>query len=436
MKTSLAQSELQARLSTIEPLLNAIAVFILATIFLFWDGSRAAYLLLALAALVFVIKYRPQLPSDQRLYAWPIIAYFGASALSVLANGLPESGVNSLGSRSLLLLMAIPLVSIFYLSFNSERNAWIKFAVACMVLGAQALIDTQILNEARADGGHNSAAFGFTALAMTSVMIASYYRFSQIRFGKVIYFLALLMGICAMILSGTRTSWLAGFAVVVIAMIFYLNRYSFLKRALIAITLLTGILIVGSSLPIVQKRVDQMIEMVSPYVKGEEQTEFNSLRKRVELWKLGWQMGMENKIFGLGHSRIKQEINEYVAKAPHLKGLGTKSHLHNQFMQTFAMSGLVGLFSFVALLICHFWIFTKYLGKQYSMQVRCFALAGLLLMVAYLLKSVPGVPFYGKQYLVIYGFVSAEIWGSLLGALRESDRTGAFIAPQASNEPV
>jgi hypothetical protein len=72
------------------------------------------------------------------------------------------------------------------------------------------------------------------------------------------------------------------------------------------------------------------------------------------------------------------------------------------------------------LVICHLWIFIKYLRKGYSLEVRCLALAGLLLLISYLLKSIPGVPFYGKQYLLMYGFSSATIWGSLLGALRES----------------
>ena len=84
------------------------------------------------------------------------------------------------------------------------------------------------------------------------------------------------------------------------------------------------------------------------------------------------------------------------------------------------MTGLVGLLSFLALLICHFWLFAKYLGKQYSLEVRCLALSGLLLLISYLLKSIPGVPFYGKQYLLMYGFASATIWGGLLGALRDS----------------
>ncbi len=224
MNTSLSQSRLRAELSAIEPYLNAIAIFIMATLFLFWDASRAVYMFLSVAAFGFLVKYRPQMPRDHRLYSWPIIAYVGAAILSLVINRLPDGGMNILTSRLLLLLIAIPLVSIFYLSFDLKRNVGTKFAVGCMVMGGLALVDILIFDRGRAGGGHNEAAFGFIALVMTSITIASYHRFSQVRFGRVVFFLAILMGVCAMLLSGTRSSWLAGFVVVVIAVLFYLAR--------------------------------------------------------------------------------------------------------------------------------------------------------------------------------------------------------------------
>jgi O-antigen ligase len=287
-------------------------------------------------------------------------------------------------------------------------------------MGGLAIADTFFVDRQAVGGGHSPAVFGFVALTMTSIVLASYHKFNQTRFGRVIFVLALLMGVCAMILSGSRTSWLAGIVIIFIAMFFYLDRYSLLKRVLFTLTLIGSIAMVSSSIPVVQEKFGQMIGMVTPYVKGEEQTGFTSLRYRVEAWKLGWHVGLENKIFGFGPGSTKRVIKDYTQRNPHLKKLEGLNHIHNQFLQTFAMTGLIGLFSFLALVICHFWIFTKYLGKQYSPEVRYLALAGLLLLVAYLIKSIPGVPFYGKQYLMMYGFASATIWGCLLGALRES----------------
>jgi len=421
MKSVLPQAELQARLSAIEPFLNAVAIFIMATLFLFWDASRAVYVLLSLAALVFLVKYRPQMPRDHRLYSWPIIAYVGATVLSLLANDIPDGGVNRITSRYLLLLIAIPLVSVFYLSFDTKRNVWIKYVAGCVAMGGVAISDTFILDRQAVGGGHNPAVFGFVALTMTSIVIASYHQFNQTRTGRVVFFLAVLMGVCALILSGSRSSWLASFVVLTIAMFFYLDRYSLSRRILFTLVLIGGIAIVSSPIPVVQQKIEQMIGMVMPYAKGEEQTEFTSLRYRVEVWKLGWQVGLENKMFGFGPGATKRAIKDYVQRNPHVKELAGLNHIHNQFMQTFAMTGLVGLLSFLALIICHFGIFAKYLRKRYNLEVRSLALAGLLMLVSYLIMSIPGVPFYGKQYLMMYGFASASIWGCLLGALRESD---------------
>jgi len=420
-------------MAVIEPFLNAIALFILATMFWFWEASRAVYVLLSLAALVFIVKYKPQMPRDHRLFSWPIIGFVGATFLSVAFDGFTDSGVNRFTSRFCLLLIAIPLVSIFYLSFNSKRNAWIKYAIGCIVMGVLALDDIILADKLRAGGGHNPVVFGFIALVMTSVVIASYYKFSENGFGRIIFYLAILLGVCAMILSGTRTSWLVGFALLPIAIFFYLDRYSFFKRALFALALIFGIAIVSSSIPIVKERIDDMIVMVTPYVNGEEQTEFNSLRHRVEAWKAAWDMGMADKFFGIGPGNWKKSLRDYVARRPHLAPLGGINHAHNQFMHTFFMSGLVGLLSLIALFTCHFWIFAKYLGKQYCLEVRCFALAGLLLLVSYLLGSIPGVPLFGKQYLMMYGFASATIWGSLLGALHESESSGARMSANINN---
>ena len=420
MSTASPESDLRAKLARIEPALNVAAVVIMATVYLYWNLSRAIYVLLALAALVFVARYRPRMPVDHRLYSWPIIAFVGANFVSVAANGLSDAGLNRLVSRYFLLLIAIPLVSVFYLGYDSRRNPWIKFAAGCVVLGGLAIVDILYLDMKRAGSGYNASAFGFFALVLTSIVLASYHRFKRDRFGIPIFILAVSMGVCAIILSGTRTSWLAGIVVLVCAMLFYLDRYSVTRRLLVTLVVIVGITVVGSSIPLVNKRIEIMMDSVAPYVAGEELNHYNGFRSRVELWKLGWEMGMDHKLFGFGPGGTKNAIQYYAKQNLKIERRKNWNHIHNQFLQSFAMSGIFGLLSFLVLMACHFWIFARYLGKGYSMEVRSLALAGFLLWVAYLIKSIPGVPFYGTHYLMMYGFSSAAIWGSLLGALHFS----------------
>ena len=425
MNTSMPRSDSIPGIGAIEPWLNALAIFILATIFLSWDASRGVYVLLSLAALVILIKLRPPMPRDFWLYAWPIIAYVGAAILSVFFNEVTDSAINRIVSRFFLLLLAVPLAGLFCLGYDPKRNIWIGFAIGCIVLGLIAFVETLILDVARARGGYNAAVFGSIALAMTSIVIASYHRLSRMKFGKSLFAGAILMGVCAMLLSGTRTSWIAGIAVLILAMNFYLDRYSLFRRALITLGLIVVIGLAGSTLPIAQKRIEYMIDYITPYVTDAEQPPLNSLSMRVELWKAGWQMGMQDKLFGYGPGITKRKIKNHVKQNPHLRVLMNLSHLHNQFVQSFAMTGLVGLLSLLALFCCHFYLCIKYLGKRYIREVRCLALAGLLLLVIYLIKSIPGVPFFGKYYLMMYGLTSAIIFGSLFGALRESPGASA-----------
>ena len=420
LSTDTVQTELRARLSRIEPYLNAVAIFIMATFYLFWDVSRAVYVLFALAALGFVLVYRPRMPTEHRLYSWPIIAYFAAACLSVIVHGMPDSGINRIGSVYLLLPIAIPLASLFYLSFDPERNPWFKFVAGSVMMGCLALFDIVVLSEPRAGGEFNPTGFGFLALVTTSLVIASFYSFRKTRIGMTIFIVANLMGVCAIVLSGTRTCWVAGIIVLFIAMFYYLDRYSISRRILVTLALIVGIVAVSSTVPPVQKRIDKLIRMTTPYVTGEEQTRYNSLRYRIELWKLGWKMGMDNKAFGYGPGYTKKEIQDYALQYPRFAELEKLNHLHNQYLQTFAMTGLVGLGSLLVMIGCHFWIFTKYLRKRYSPEVRSLALGGFLMLVSYLVYSIAAIPFSGKNHLLMYGFASATIWGCLLGALRNS----------------
>jgi O-antigen ligase len=139
---------------------------------------------------------------------------------------------------------------------------------------------------------------------------------------------------------------------------------------------------------------------------------------------------MDNKIFGYGPGYTKKEIQDYARRYPQFARLATMNHLHNQYIQTFAMTGLIGFVSLMVMAGCHLWLFTKYMRKRYSTEVRSLALGGLLMLVSYLIYSMAAIPFSGKHNLMMYGFASATIWGSLLGALRESGN-GATAGSEA-----
>ena len=103
---------------------------------------------------------------------------------------------------------------------------------------------------------------------------------------------------------------------------------------------------------------------------------------------------------------------------PHLEGLQTMKHAHNQYMQTFATSGLTGLLALLAIFICHGWLFAKHMAARYPQEIRDLAFAGVLLVIVYAILSITGVPFDRKKHILLYGFSSASLWGGIMGALK------------------
>ena len=170
---------------------------------------------------------------------------------------------------------------------------------------------------------------------------------------------------------------------------------------------------------------------MSPYLSGEEQVQFTSLSYRVESWKAAWQIGADSPVIGVGPGHFRKSLKAYVRQNPKLEGLQSVKHAHNQFLQTFATAGIVGLTALVSLLLCHAFLFARYLSAVYPESIRSLALAGLLLVLAYALMSLTAVPFERKKLLLLYGFSSASMWAGILVRLdqwRRGDETTATPA--------
>ena len=397
--------------------INLLGILILSGLFLFWDFSRALYIITALFGLGYLIRYRPQLARDHLLFSLPIFALFGVYLLSLVYHGLPDRGMNMLTSRYLLLLLAIPLVSLFFALFSSRRYFWHMFLLPNLILGVLGLVDIFVLGKPRAEAADNAVVFGFVAVAISCMVIASYQAMRLRRYGRWLYYGALGMGPVAILFSGSRGSWMAILVVLFMALVFFLDRYPLGKRLLVALLAVCCLSVLSLSIPQVKKRVDIMVDSMSPYVRGEQQSRFTSLSYRIESWKAAWEIGIEHPLLGVGPGHFRKSLKSYVHKHPELEGLQQMKHAHNQYMQTFATSGFIGLIALLALLGSHAWLFARYLRASYPEQVRSLAFAGLLLVVAYSIMSITAVPFERKKLILLYGFCSASLWACLMANL-------------------
>lgn len=407
------------RRPTGEGLLNLTGILILCGPFLYWDLSRALYLLTSLFALAYLIRQGIRLPREHWLYSLPILVFFGAAVVSWLANGMTDSGWNILTSRYALLLLAIPLVSLVFAHYGPRHDQWFKFQAASLVLGGIAFYEILILGHPRAEGDDNAAIFGFVAAMLTGVALAGFRLRGEAWNRIALYVLSVSGGGAAVLLSGTRGAWLAAGACLAITGHYMLERYSAVWRALVFGVVILALGVVAAAVPPIKSRIVDMVEIVSPYFDGSEEIAFSSVRYRIETWKAGWHIGSENPLAGVGPGGFRGALAGYVDENPDLDGLQHMRHAHNQYMQAFATMGLPGLLAFAGLLLAHLFLFARYLSGRFPEEVRGFALGGMLLVMTFAVLSMTGVPLDRKKQIVIYGFCSASLWGCLLGAVSQ-----------------
>lgn len=414
-----------------DSVIEACSVLIICAPFLFWHLGRAVYVILALYALMLVLRRKtPGLPREQWLFSLPIAAFLIAEAVSLWYHGWPDRGVNILISRYFLLLLSIPLVSLFVLQLSPGKSVWFRFYLAASAIGILALFDILVRQAKRADAGDSAVIFGFVALALTGVVIGSILEMKTRKHGLRWFSLAFVLGLLAVLLSGSRGAWLALVLMLAVAAPFIFARVSWSKR-LVTILAIAAILVLTSwSVPTVQKRFDRFIDMVTPYFDGSQPVKLNSVSMRTETWKVGWQLARENPLLGIGPGHFRKRFIAYVETHPEFEGIIEIRHAHNQYIQTLVTSGLIGLAALLAMLVSHLALFSRYLAMRYPAEVRACALAGVLLVVGYVVMSLTGVPFERKKLILVYGFSVASLWSCILA------RRIAGLLPEADAEPV
>ena len=100
---------------------------------------------------------------------------------------------------------------------------------------------------------------------------------------------------------------------------------------------------------------------------------FNAVQFRLVAWKFSWQIIKESKsyLLGVGAANAQKRLNQKYRDAKMFTGYNTKEeggylnmNAHNQFVQTFLQSGLLGLVLLVTLLILLFQIAFQQKNKQ------------------------------------------------------------------------
>lgn len=224
------------------------------------------------------------------------------------------------------------------------------------------------------------------------------------------------MGFCFLIvfnlgIARTRGAWLAFFAAVLILVI---GQIVYLKLKFNSVTrmirgsfwfflLFFAILLIS---------IDKLDTFKSFFSRDNA-----SVSERIFKWKTGWGMVREHPVFGVGADNLKVNFANYQADVKRdirLKGT-SESNLHNEFLQRFAETGIIGFLAFLAVFLYFFYYCGKLLYQKTKSEESEFnlilgILAGVFSVFVYALTNFPfSVVPVASTVFVFFGY--AESYG-------------------------
>lgn len=175
-----------------------------------------------------------------------------------------------------------------------------------------------------------------TLLAMFLPVYALLLIHFQERRLKILSATAVLVGVAAILFTGTRGAWLAVLVLIpAVILIHSKNKIKNLGALTISFALIIGLMMITPSL---SNRVATITDM---------QMQSNS--ERLLMWQSAWQMFKDHPILGIGYGQYIQAYQtQYISP---LAKERTLQHAHNNFMQILAECGLVGFSAFMLLII-------------------------------------------------------------------------------------
>ncbi len=149
--------------------------------------------------------------------------------------------------------------------------------------------------------------------------------------------ISVLIGIFALLLTGTRGAWLATAIVVPIVILIYAEKkLKYFCAILISLSIVGGIFLLT---PALSNRAATITDL---------NMQANS--ERLLMWQSAWKMFTDHPIFGIGYGQYTNAYqNKYISPQAKERDL---NHAHNNFIHILAEDGAVGFFAFIMLIFC------------------------------------------------------------------------------------
>lgn len=264
---------------------------------------------------------------------------------------------------------------------------WWGVAFGALLAGAIAAYEHWWLGRFRVGNGINAIPFGNVALLLGALSLAGLVSLSSTRNGlRLLLGLAVVGGLLASVLSGTRGGWVV-FPVLVLILLLALkvtrSRWVRFRGGLAGLVIvLVAVLLAMSLMPgaPVKGRLTQGMTNLQEYAGGDAGS---SLGVRLEMWRAGWQLIQTKPGLGWGEGRLEAQRDLWVEEGRFHPGISRYDQLHSDLVDTFARRGVPGLLSLMALYGVPLWLFGRHWRRGSDEDSRALALCGVLIVVGF-----------------------------------------------------
>jgi O-antigen ligase len=299
-------------------------------------------------------------------------------------------------SSSLLFLFALP--SFARLSLSPLEDIWKAIyrgaSIACIGAGLVSVI-AMSLGDDRAEGGAGNPVPFSVVLSVLLPIAVSGWKDADQRSRQMVA-AALVLGITAITLSGTRSMMIAAFVNLVITGVF-LSRATVPFRRIAGAGLaivVFGALVAGSSSSI-QRHLTNTFRDIEAIQKGDNSM---SAGRRLKMWQAGAELIAERPLAGYGPQSVTRVLQERTAKLGVQDGLSF-THFHNLAINAWIRGGL---FEFVAAMLVLFGPWLLCLGTLRRTGFGNGHLIATVLFVSYLINSAISSGFWHDILTALY----------------------------------
>jgi len=375
-------------------------------------------IILAILGLLFAVfkGQAPEFGKDEKLLFFAVGLFFLVAVFAVLIGDDPSRGVNKL-SKFARLLLFIPAYCLFRKVKLSESLFWYAVILGAIVAGLVSIVEIYIghnhaITDVRANGATHPILFGDLSLAMGVMALASIgYARQQHRLMPILALVALVLGITASFLSGSRGGWIA--LPVLVLLLLWFIRTAIPRSAIIAVTIvliitaIAAYLIPGTG---VARRIDTTVNELEAYRTSaiDSPIRATSVGTRLEMWQAAWSIFQNHPLHGVGWGNYKPNATQLVQKGMRHPSAAFWGHPHNEYLSVMASSGVLGLFALLILFLVPARFFYRATQTD-SAALRSLGIAGVLLVVAYIHFALSEAIFERDLPVTFYTFFLATI---------------------------